>query len=102
MSDIFEAAGLPDELQDFDSMDAIAMEQLELRITTDTRRYGKVMTIVSGIDDPSIDKKKLLTNLKSKCACGGAIKDGHVELQGEHTRKVQKTLEDMGFQARID
>lgn len=100
MSDIFAAAGLPPELDEFDDLDAIAREQLELIISTDSRRYGKLMTIVSGIDDPSINPKKLLSTLKSKCACGGAYKDGHIELQGDHARKVVGILEGMGFQAR--
>ena len=102
MSDIFTAAGLPPELAEFDELDSIAREQMELRITRDTRRYGKVMTIITGIDDPSIDARRLLTRLKSKCACGGALKDGHIELQGDHTRKVGLVLEEMGFHARVD
>lgn len=102
MSDIFSAAGLPKELDDFDDLDSIAKEQMELRITTDSRRYGKLMTIVSGLEDPSIDKRKLLSKLKGKCACGGAYKDGHIELQGDHSTKVRNLLEEMGFQARVD
>jgi translation initiation factor 1 len=86
LTSIFGAAGLPAELADLDGLDAIAMEQLELRISTDARRYGKLMTLVNGIDDPSLDAKKLMSTLKSKCACGGARKDGHIELQGDHSR----------------
>ena len=97
MSDIFNTAGLPKELQEFDELDSIAVEQTELIISTDARRYGKKMTIVSGLDDPSINPKKLLTTLKGKCACGGALKDGHIELQGDHVRKVKLVLEEMGF-----
>jgi translation initiation factor 1 len=97
MADIFDVAGLPDELEDFDALDEIAREQTELRITTDSRRYGKLMTIVTGVDDPTIQPKKLLSVLKSKCACGGAYKDGHIELQGDHRAKVRAVLESMGF-----
>ncbi len=100
LSDIFSAAGLPDELAEFDDFDAIAIEQLELRISTDSRRYGKLMTIVNGFDS-SVDPKKILSVLKTKCACGGAYKDGHIELQGDHAKKVKGILDDMGFQARI-
>lgn len=102
MSDIFTAAGLPPELAEFDELDSIAREQMELRITLDTRRYGKAVTVITGINDPSIDARKLLTRLKGKCACGGALKDGHIELQGDHTRKVGAVLEEMGFHARVD
>ncbi len=100
MADIFSAAGLPDELADFDDLDSIAREQTELRITTDSRRYGKMMTIVSGMDDPGIDKKRILKDLKARCACGGALKDGHIELQGDHAKRVRQALEAMGFRVQ--
>ncbi len=99
MSGICTGCGLPDEIC---VCEDIAREQQEIRITVDTRRYGKMMTIVDGLDEGSIDVKALLSTLKSKCACGGAYKEGHIELQGDHTQKAQKVLADMGFEARID
>ncbi len=99
MSGICTGCGLPDEIC---VCEDIAREQQEIRITTDTRRYGKMMTIVSGMDENSIDVPGLLSKLKSKCACGGAYKDGHIELQGDHRAKVQKVLADMGYDARLD
>jgi translation initiation factor 1 len=99
VSGICTGCGLPDEIC---VCEDIAREQQEIRITTDTRRYGKVMTIVEGLDEGSIDVKALLSQLKTKCACGGAYKEGHIELQGEHTAKAQKVLRDLGFEARID
>jgi translation initiation factor 1 len=101
LSDIFSAAGLPQELELFDEFDQIAIEQLELRISTDSRRYGKLCTIIHGVDDPSIDGRKLLSKLKTKCACGGSLKDGHIELQGDHARKVLALLQDIGYQVRM-
>lgn len=80
----------------------IAREQQEIRITTDSRRYGKKMTIVDGIVDSTISLDNLLSTLKSKCACGGTIKEGAIELQGDHAKKVQKVLLEMGFQARVE
>jgi translation initiation factor 1 len=99
MSGICTGCGLPEEIC---VCEDIAREQQEIRITVDSRRYGKKMTIVDGISDPSIDLSNLLSTLKARCACGGTIKDGHIELQGDHTRKVQKVLEELGFQARVD
>jgi translation initiation factor 1 len=101
LTSIFGATVLPAELADLDGLDAIGREQLELRISTDARRYGKLMTLVNGIDDPSLDAKKLMSTLKSKCACGVALKEGHIELQGDHSRRVFHILAEMGFQARI-
>ena len=52
---------------------------------------------MDGIDVIDIDVEQLASTLKKKCAAGGTIKDGKIELQGDHKKKVQKTLEEMGF-----
>lgn len=99
MSGICTGCGLPDEIC---VCEDIAREQQEIRINVDSRRYGKLMTIVSGMDENSIDVPGLLSKLKGKCACGGAYKEGHIELQGDHRKKVQAVLTEMGFDSRID
>ena len=96
---ICETCGLPKEIC---VCEDIAREQQEIRITADARRYGKLMTLVDGIQDSSISLDNLLSTLKSKCACGGTIKEGRIELQGDHRKKVQKVLEEMGFQAKVE
>lgn len=96
---ICETCGLPKEIC---VCEDIAREQQEIRIFTDSRRYGKKMTIVDGIVDNTISLDKLLSTLKSKCACGGTIKEGTIELQGDHAKRVQAVLADMGFKARVD
>ena len=98
MSGICTGCGLPEEIC---VCEDIAKEQQEMRIGTDSRRYGKLMTIVSGMDQ-SVDMKRLLSELKAKCACGGTIKDGHIELQGDHSKKVKLVLENLGYSARLD
>ncbi len=55
------------------------------------------MTIVEGIDEHDIDIKELTKELKNKCACGGTAKNGQIELQGDHKRKVKEVLANMGF-----
>ncbi|MBI4143401.1 stress response translation initiation inhibitor YciH, partial [Candidatus Woesearchaeota archaeon] len=44
-----------------------------------------------------IDLKELAKKLKSALACGGTIKDGKIELQGEHKQKTRKILVEHGF-----
>lgn len=61
------------------------------------RTYGKPMTIVEGIDAKDIDVEDLSKELKSKCACGGTVKNGHIELQGDHEKKVKDILVGKGF-----
>ena len=98
MSDICEVCGLPKEIC---VCEDIAREQQKINIAVDKRRYGKMMTIIDGINPNELDLNALISNLKSICACGGTIKDGKIELQGDHREKVRKTLEDMGFMVEL-
>lgn len=91
---ICSTCGLPEELC---MCEEIAREQQRIKIFSDKRRYGKVVTIVEGIDEGDINMEELARTLKTKCAAGGTFKDGRIELQGEHRKKVQKALEEMGF-----
>jgi len=75
----------------------IAKEQQQIRILTDTRRYGKVMTVIEGINSSEIDMDDLAKKLKTRCASGGTYKDGRIELQGDHKKKVREVLEELGF-----
>jgi len=85
---------LPEELC---MCEQIAKEQQQIRILTDTRRYGKVVTVVEGIDSSDIDMEDLARKLKTRCAAGGTYKDGRIELQGDHKKKVKEVLEELGF-----
>jgi translation initiation factor 1 len=98
MSEVCETCGLPDEIC---VCEEIAREQQEISIYTVTRRYGKEVTIVDGLDTSDVDADSLTTDLKNACACGGTLKDGKIELQGDHREKVQETLEKMGFHAEV-
>jgi translation initiation factor 1 len=79
----------------------IAREQQTVKISTDSRRYGKVVTVVEGFDPSDIDIDDLARKLKTKCAAGGTAKDGKIELQGDHKKKVQKALDEMGFKTEV-
>jgi translation initiation factor 1 len=98
MADICPVCGLPEELC---MCEEIAREQQKVRISTDSRRYGKTVTVIEGIDSNDIDIDDLARTLKTKCAAGGTAKDGRIELQGEHRKKVQRTLEEMGFKTEM-
>ena len=98
MSEICEVCGLPKEIC---VCEDIAREQQKITVSVDKRRYGKMMTIIEGIDSHDLDMSSLITQLKSKCACGGTIKEGKVELQGDHRDKVKKELEKMGFTVEV-
>jgi translation initiation factor 1 len=94
MAMICTVCGLPKELC---MCEEIAREQQQIKIFTDTRRYGKVVTVVEGFNSTDIDLIELARKLKNKCAAGGTHKDGRIELQGDHKKKVKETLTEMGF-----
>jgi len=98
MSDICPKCGLPKEIC---VCEDIAREQQRINIAVDKRRYGKMMTIVDGINPHELDIDTLISNLKTICACGGTIKDGKIELQGDHRIKVKESLEKMGFMVEV-
>lgn len=98
MAGICPVCGLPGELC---MCEEIAREQQSVRISTDSRRYGKTVTVIEGIDENDIDIDDLAKQLKTKCAAGGTAKDGRIELQGEHRKKVRAVLEEMDFQTDV-
>lgn len=98
MSDICPVCGLPKELCVCEN---IAREGQEINIYTEKRRYGKLMTVISGVDTTDIDMEGLCRDLKKTCACGGTVKDKKIELQGNHKEKARKRLEELGFAVEV-
>jgi len=81
--------------------ETLAKEKQKIQIKTVKKKYGKLVTIISGIDDKSLDLNKIAKELKSELACGGTVKEGHIELQGGHMKKVKEKLMEMGFSAEV-
>jgi len=74
----------------------LAQQGQNIKVTTEKKRYGKIMTIVSGFDKGT-DVKKIAKSLKNELACGGTYKENTVELQGDHQKKVKQALIKLGF-----
>ncbi|MEM4161140.1 MAG: stress response translation initiation inhibitor YciH [Thermoplasmata archaeon] len=98
MPGVCPVCGLPEDLC---ICEQIAKETQHVKVYTDKRRYGKTVTIVEGIDGADIDMHELARKLKTKCASGGTVKDGRIELQGDHKKKVQDSLEELGFKVEV-
>jgi len=75
----------------------LAKSSQRIKITTDKKRYGKIVTVVSGFDK-GIDVKKTAKALKNELACGGTYKNGIIELQGNHVKKIKPALIKLGFE----
>jgi translation initiation factor 1 len=72
--------------------------RVKVRRETSGRR-GKAVTTVYGVplDDDSL--KDLAGRLKKRCGVGGSVKDGVIELQGDHRDVVLEVLRGDGYDA---
>lgn len=66
----------------------------KVRIDKIKRKFGKIVTVISGITDNSKDIAK---KLKEELACGGTVKNNIIELQGNHSKKAKEVLVKNGF-----
>lgn len=75
----------------------MSKEQQRIRIRLERRKWGKKYTIIDGIDSKGVDLRKIASELKNKCACGGTAKNEQVQLMGDHRDVVRESLIKMGF-----
>jgi translation initiation factor 1 len=64
-------------------------------------RKGKGVCLLTGIslDDAELDK--LAAELKKKCGCGGSVKDGVIEIQGDKRELLKQLLEAKGMKVKL-
>ncbi|MBF2971966.1 stress response translation initiation inhibitor YciH, partial [Pseudomonas aeruginosa] len=63
-------------------------------------RGGKTVTTISGLPLAGDALKELASALKRRCGTGGSLKDGVVEIQGEHVELLIDELLKRGFKAK--
>ncbi len=64
-------------------------------------RGGKPVSLVKNLALPKSELKALAKKLKQSCGSGGTVKDGIIEIQGEHRKKIAEMLEKLGYQVKI-
>jgi translation initiation factor 1 len=68
-----------------------------LRISLDRRASDRVVTVVTGLPGSTAEVAALAKELKSACGTGGTVKDGALELQGDHRTRVEAVLDGRGL-----
>jgi len=72
-----------------------------VRVQRETKgRGGKAVTVVRGAPVDAAGLLKLGQELKAACGSGGTVKDGNIEVQGEHVDKLVALLQQRGFQVK--
>lgn len=94
MPEICPTCGLPKEIC---ACGEIAQEQQRIRVYSQQRTFGKSVTVVEGMNEEQVDLEDIASKLKKNLACGGTVKEGRIELQGNHEPRVKDMLVDMGF-----
>ncbi len=78
----------------------IPPEQQTARLMTERRPKGKLVTVIAGLDPEGNDLDELGARLKTACGTGGTVKDGRIELQGDHLQAAERTLRAIGYRIR--
>jgi translation initiation factor 1 len=70
------------------------------RLMTERRAKGKLVTVIAGLDPAGNDLTELATRLKNACGAGGTMKDGQIELQGDHLQAAERVLQAIGYKTK--
>lgn len=73
-----------------------------VRIQRETKgRKGKGVCLVSGFDLNDSELKLVAAELKKICGCGGSVKDGKIEIQGDNRDKIKAHLEKKNYKVKL-
>jgi len=69
-----------------------------IRIWKETaHRGGKGVSAINGIPLPTAQLEAICSALKKKCGTGGTVKNGVIEIQGDHRDRLVEELRKLGF-----
>lgn len=71
--------------------------RVDIKRTT-AGRGGKTVTIVTGFVGIGLpEKESLCKKMRGACGCGGTVKDGEIEIQGDQRERIAQILTEAGF-----
>src|ERR1700694_394383 len=72
-----------------------------VRVMRDRKhRGGKTVTVIDGVMGSEAELTTLAQQLKKLCGSGGTVKDGNIEIQGDHCDKVMAKLTELGYKVK--
>lgn len=75
-------------------------EKQTLRLAIEKRKKGKMVTVIRDLAPEPDVQAELLTRLKTLCGAGGTLREGTLEIQGEHLPRVREALTKLGYRIR--
>ena len=72
-----------------------------MRLQRQTKgRNGKPVIVVTGLDLPQDELKKLAKRLKARCAVGGTVDNGNIIIQGDKRDIIRSELEALEYKVK--
>lgn len=68
---------------------------------TKSGRGGKTATVITGLPGGPDDVERLGVELRRYIGAGGAVRDGAVEIQGDHRERLQRRLVELGYRVKL-
>ncbi len=64
-------------------------------------RNGKTVTVIHGLPERGPALESRLSEMKQLCGAGGTLKDGVVEIQGDHRERLAERLRALGYTVKL-
>jgi len=79
----------------------VAPGEAKVRVSREVAgRSGKGVSVISGLPLGPAEMDALTRQLKKTCGAGGAVKDGRIEIQGDHRDRLVAELVKLGYAAK--
>ena len=80
---------------------AVPVSDGVVRVGLETKgRKGKGVTLISGVPLTAIELAELCKQLKQRCGSGGTVKEGTIEIQGDHVATVIEVIKKRGWRVK--
>ncbi|HWC30896.1 MAG TPA: stress response translation initiation inhibitor YciH [Dehalococcoidia bacterium] len=64
-------------------------------------RGGKTVTVVRGLPERGDALEQRAAELKRLCGAGGTLRDGAIEIQGDHRERIAERLKGLGYTVKL-